>query len=52
MELDWPGVLRSALIYGVPTLIIGLWAAHRRKAQKENERTSEVLRRKTQKRRC
>ena len=47
MELDWPEVLRSALIYGLPILIIGLWAAHRRKAQKENEKTSEVLRKKT-----
>ena len=48
MELDWPVILRSALAYGVPILIIGLWAAHRRKAQKENERTSEILREKTQ----
>ncbi len=47
MELDWPVVLRSALVYGVPALIIGLWAAHRRKAKKENEKTSEILRRKT-----
>ena len=47
MELDWPVFLRSALAYGVPILIIGLWAAHRRKAKKEDERISENLRRKT-----
>ena len=44
MEMDWPDVLKSALIYGLPVLIIGLWAAHRRKEQKENEKISEVLR--------
>ena len=48
MELDWSVVLRYALSYGVPMLIIGLWAAHRRKAQKENEKTSAILRKKTQ----
>lgn len=47
MELDWPGILRFALVYGVPALIIGLLAAHRRKAQKENEKISEILRKKT-----
>jgi len=47
MELDWPVILRSALTFGVPALIIGLWAAHRRKAQKDTERTSEILRKKT-----
>lgn len=47
MELDWSEVLKSALIYGLPVLIIGLWATHRRRAQKENERTSGILRRKT-----
>ena len=47
MELDWPVILRSALVYGVPALIIGLWAANRRKAQKENEKISEILRKKT-----
>ena len=47
MELYWPEFFKSALVYGLPILIIGLWAAHRRKAQKENERTSEVLRKKT-----
>lgn len=47
MELNyWTEVPRSALIFGLPILIIGLWAARRRKAQKKNERTSEVLRKK------
>lgn len=48
MELNWPEVLKSALIYGLPILIIGLWAVSRRKAQKENDSTSEALRKKTQ----
>ena len=47
MELDWPEVFKFALIYGVPILIFGLLAVYRRKAQKENEKTSEVLRKKT-----
>ena len=48
MELDWSAVLKSALVYGLPVLIIGLWGVNRRKAQKDNEKTSEILRRKTQ----
>jgi hypothetical protein len=47
MEVNWPEFMRYALVYGGPILIIGLWAVFRRKAQKENERTSEVLRKKT-----
>ena len=46
MEVDWPVFVKSALVYGLPILIIGLWAVYRRKAQKENDRTSEVLRKK------
>jgi hypothetical protein len=47
MELNWPEFLKASLIYGAPVLIIGLWAANRRKARKENDKTSEVLRTKT-----
>ncbi|MDJ0758825.1 MAG: hypothetical protein QNJ19_05460 [Woeseiaceae bacterium] len=45
MELDWLDVLKSALFFGLPILIVGRWVVNRR--QKDNEKTSEILRRKT-----
>jgi hypothetical protein len=48
MELDWPVELELALGFIVLLLIVGLWVVNRRKMQKDNEKTSEVLRRKNQ----
>mgnify|MGYP001027460332 CR=1 FL=1 len=47
MEQDWPVVLELGLLFGVLILIISLWVVNRRKAQKDNEKTSDILRRKT-----
>ena len=47
MDLNWPEFLRAALTYGGPILVIGLWGAYLRKRRKENESTSEVLRKKS-----
>jgi len=47
MDLNWPEFLKAALTYGVPILVIALWGVYLRKRRKENESTSEILRKKS-----
>lgn len=48
MKQTWPVELELGLGFVVLVLIIGVWVVNRRKAQKDNEKTSEILRRKSQ----
>lgn len=47
MELNWAEILKAALIFGVPVLVVGLWIRYRLKAREENDATSEALRTKS-----